>query len=144
MATKNSVSTFCVVCNKSSATYKCPGCRSKYCSVVCCTEHKISCVRNKLKESNETTETIITNKGEDDTTIRNENEIILSEKQKANVVNSDKLKSLLKSKRLVADIESIDSAEDRLKMLRQYREKNSEFNIFCNQLIDIIKDDEKY
>ena len=33
----------CSVCDKKAASYKCPTCRSPYCSVLCCKEHKTLC-----------------------------------------------------------------------------------------------------
>ncbi|KAK2581756.1 hypothetical protein KPH14_002235 [Odynerus spinipes] len=34
----------CIICNHDGAAYKCPTCRSPYCSTTCCKEHKkIAC-----------------------------------------------------------------------------------------------------
>lgn len=45
----------CVICGKASEAtkYRCPKCGSKYCSVVCYKEHKLSClaIENKNSES---------------------------------------------------------------------------------------------
>jgi len=39
-----SSSKFCSVCNEENSKYKCPKCRSFYCSVGCCKKHKENCI----------------------------------------------------------------------------------------------------
>ncbi len=65
--------------------------------------------------------------------------IILLDEQKEKMKQSHELKSILRSKRLVKEIEGIDSAQDRVAQMRRSREANPDFNNFCDLLLNTIK-----
>lgn len=155
-----------MVCEKENANYRCPLCRERYCSVVCCSTHKLSCVtldkqRQELKQQHLTTD------GDDDVNGEREkeerkvgeevmvmeregeevkkcpksslDERILSDLERQKLRNSELVKSQLRSKRLVSDLMKIDSAEDRQEELKRAR-NNPEFEQFVNTLLTILKE----
>lgn len=65
--------------------------------------------------------------------------VILQPNEKAGLIQSTELRSLLKSKRLRDDISCIDSSKDRQAALKAMRAKNPEFGAFVDVLLDSIK-----
>jgi hypothetical protein len=146
----------CVVCAKENANYRCPLCRERYCSVVCCSTHKLSCANLEKQDKQEPNQRTDRNegqgerKGEERTEGESVEEVkgnkssqserILTDFEKQKLRNSELIKSQLRSKRLVSDLMKIDSAEDRQDELKRAR-INPEFEQFVNTLLTILKEE---
>ena len=152
-----------MVCEKENANYRCPLCRERYCSVVCCSSHKLSCVTlekqrkeqelkqltdgddvvngEREKEERKAGKEVIEREGEEVKKCPKSSldERILSDLEKQKLRVSELVKSQLRSKRLVSDLMKIDSAEDRQEELKRAR-TNPEFEQFVNTLLTILKE----
>ncbi len=137
------MATICSVCSSNPGKYKCPSCKSHYCSVACCKSHKGTCNIETGKDEKDTNEidkskTTVTNvsgqvqvsRGLDDSNV-----LMLSSNQLKFLENSKWLGTILKSKRLREDITMIDEASNRPKLLKRFREVNPEFDQFVRQLM---------
>ena len=72
--------------------------------------------------------------------IANDDEVqLLDDTHKEKLMASKQLRSLLRSKRLRADIINIDSSADRQGTLKAIRSKNKEFESFIDVLLNIVK-----
>jgi hypothetical protein len=63
---------------------------------------------------------------------------LLSEEQKQRLRTDIPLQSLLRSKRLRADMKTVDTAVNRVGLLRAMRSKNAEFNAVVENMFDIV------
>ena len=126
----------CIQCKATSSSYKCPKCRSRYCSIACYKEHKIVCVGKDnvlpVKSSKDTTVELFENKSDN---------FILSETLKQKLANSFEIRNILKSSKLQLLIRSIDELPDseRTSKLRKIRVVDSEFEDFARLLLDTLK-----
>jgi hypothetical protein len=64
---------------------------------------------------------------------------LLSDENKRRLREHPQLQTLLRSKRLMTDLEIVDKASDRTAALRTMREKNKEFNDVVELMCDIVK-----
>lgn len=64
--------------------------------------------------------------------------VILQPTEKEDIVQSQELRSLLKSKRLRDDIALVDSSKDRQAALKALRARNPEFNSFVDVLLKCV------
>jgi zinc finger HIT domain-containing protein 3 len=117
----------CVVCGSEdlSKKYRCPRCRSPYCSLACCKEHKTICAIStepaiagvsqgprELPRGNKRPRT-----DDDVDAIAEENGWKLSEEQLLLIKSSTSLKSSLQNSRLRELILKVDGAKDRERAL---------------------------
>ncbi len=124
----------CVICQKENSAYKCPACKSHYCSLICCKTHKETCI----PVAKVTTIPIVTEELKPIVGFKGDNEKqfpTLTEQQKINIFKSPELLSLIKSKRLRADLQCIDTSKDRQEALGKMRRSNPEFEGFVNSLM---------
>ena len=73
----------------------------------------------------------------------NDEDQLLDEAHKDKMRSSKHLRSLLRSKRLRADIVNIDTSSDRQETLKALRSKNKEFEAFIDVLLKVIKSPDK-
>lgn len=73
----------------------------------------------------------------------NDEDQLLDEEHKEKMRSSKHLRSLLRSKRLRADIINIDTSSDRQETLKALRSKNKEFEAFIDVLLKIVKSPDK-
>jgi len=162
----------CVVCCHLNSSYKCPLCYSRYCSIDCYQSHRRSCNEHSSKKNlivtttpvNQTTDITIIKALTDDgtqqhtsvdgstrpdtnsaiTTNNDDNgEQLLDQAHKDKMMSSKHLRSLLRSKRLRADIANIDASTDRQETLKSLRSKNKEFEAFIDVLLKVVKSPDK-
>ncbi len=133
----------CSVCKVTSSKYKCPKCTVRYCSVLCCTNHKAEsklCIPEpRCSTSNNIVPVIDDNASEVVEAVLASKEPLrlLTESEKRILRNSASIKNLLGSKRLQADILSIEQAPNRLQSLKKKR-KNPEFDQFVTALLNVL------
>ena len=141
----------CCICSKSGCSYKCPKCLSPYCSSACCTTHKESCSTFVLSATGDNAEkkhdeignqvALLTDMSADSVaTVKSKATelVILQPTEKEGIVQSQELRSLLKSKRLRDDIALVDSSKDRQAALKALRARNPEFNSFVDVLLTCV------
>lgn len=133
----------CSVCQKAGCSYKCPKCFSPYCSAGCWSTHKTTCpalqTDELAKPSDDSTKKKPEDKSaKDEKKIAQTDIVILQPGEKAGLIRSTELRSLLKSKRLRDDISCIDSSKDRQAALKAMRAKNPEFGAFVDILLDSV------
>lgn len=73
----------------------------------------------------------------------NDEDQLLDEAHKDKMRSSKHLRSLLRSKRLRADIVNIDTSSDRQETLKALRSKNKEFEAFIDVLLKVVKSPDK-
>lgn len=73
----------------------------------------------------------------------NDEDQLLDEAHKEKMRSSKHLRSLLRSKRLRADIVNIDTSSDRQETLKALRSKNKEFEAFIDVLLKVVKSSDK-
>lgn len=73
----------------------------------------------------------------------NDEDQLLDEAHKDKMKSSKHLRSLLRSKRLRADIVNIDTSSDRQETLKALRSKNKEFEAFIDVLLKVVKSPDK-
>ncbi|BES95792.1 unnamed protein product [Nesidiocoris tenuis] len=110
----------CVVCLKNeNIRYKCPACRSPYCSVACCKEHKLNCssssstVDERNPDSNISTEETTNRRSK----YNYETEDTVPIEKLELLRHSEKLKDLLGNPHLRRMMGAIDSSEDAAKLI---------------------------
>ncbi|CAN0061610.1 unnamed protein product [Ectocarpus fasciculatus] len=127
----------CGICSSDNAAYRCPQCDTRYCSVPCCRDHKESCNKERSRDRSDDPSDNMGSEGKEiaagDTSFS-----LLTEAQKLKLLENDRLKSALRSKRLRDVLEDIDSAPDRQKRLRVAR-MNPEFEEFVQQLLGAVE-----
>ena len=122
----------CITCNKPDSKYKCPLCRSFYCSILCFKEHRQKC-NNKLnkdddKQNEENTPVQPLNLDEDE-------DIILNEK-KLNILKTNKsIMTKLKNKKLLKILKEIDSTKYKKRTLERQMEIDPDFKIFTTEIL---------
>lgn len=131
----------CVVCGVKDPKYKCPRCKDvRYCSVVCCKEHKNACTNGKSGEARKA-------EGEDAdegaSEARTETKTLsgidlLKASQMKKLETDPYIRKLLGSKRLQGHIRSVDEADDRPEALKKLRKNNKEFHEFVGNMLDAI------
>jgi len=134
----------CSICQKAGCSYKCPKCLSPYCSAGCWATHKTTCPALQTEESSKPsgdfrTQNIEVKDAKEEKKLAQSDIVILQPSEKAGLIRSTELRSLLKSKRLRDDISCIDSSKDRQAALKAMRAKNPEFGAFVDVLLDSIK-----
>merc|ERR1711977_155910 len=135
----------CEVCNEQDSKYKCPKCRTSYCSVVCYKLHKDSSCERACKELSERA----AEKGgsgkqnqvggyapDDDASV--DEGYRIQQVQLDRMVESEKVQEWLREPRIREIIELIDAADDREKALDGALETNKEFSDFVDQLTSVI------
>ena len=126
----------CSVCSSDRASYRCPQCDTKYCSVSCCRVHKESCKKERSQDRSDKPPdgegAVEKGKTDGDTASS-----LLTDVQKQELLEDARLKSALRSKRLRDVLEDIDSAPDRQQRLRAAR-MNPEFEQFVKQLLGTV------
>lgn len=140
----------CNVCQKINSSYKCPKCLVPYCSLGCWGVHKQACsgavqttsthgtTLSQEEDAAEKAEIVTVGTGSrnnGESRVEDDDELLLRPEQKERLRSSEKLKSLLKSKRLRDDISCIDSAADRQAALKAMLAKNAEFDVFVDTLL---------
>ena len=134
----------CFVCGSAESKYKCPKCRSGYCSVSCYKAHKDSaaCAEARQALSSE-------KKGEESAAAlllrklgerpdEGEEGYRITPEQLDLMVESKRLRDLLRDPRLREVIELVDGAEDREKALDCAVETNKDFSDFVRALAETI------
>jgi hypothetical protein len=125
----------CTVCGIVDSKYKCAQCRLPYCCVNCCKKHKEVCV-----VTGSTIKYVPSQSNKDITSTTNtesipSSAIILNEHQLSALNNNNDVNRLLRSERLKAHIEAVDTAPDRSLALKKLRLSHPEFDLFvCNML----------
>ena len=126
----------CIQCSTNISQYKCPNCRSRYCSVLCYKFHKEVCTSKicdpKPKENISIASSEVVNIGET---------YLLDDALKRKLACSILLKVYLKSSKLQEKIRSIDDHSDgeRATKLRKFRLNDEEFENFVAILLTEIK-----
>lgn len=151
----------CVVCQKVNSNYRCPTCRLHYCSVSCCTTHKLNCETqtNQTKVEGEKgaghgdrpsnsdgivpVESIKIQDNQSKKIMQissdTDQQRILTTEEKQKLADSSELLERLKSKRLRNELIKIDTAENRQEELKKLR-KNSEFDHFISFLLSTLEE----
>ena len=142
------MSELCYICKETPSKYKCPKCTVRYCSVLCCTKHKAesqSCVSAPRVHLSSNNAPVIRCQTEDENATSLAEPVqatkeplrLLTSAEKKLICDSDIIKSLLRSKRLQADILSVEQASNRLQSLKKKRE-NPEFDQFAIALLNVL------
>ena len=125
----------CISCNKTDSKYKCPLCKSYYCSILCFKEHKLKC-NNKLKNNNEEND----KQNEENTIVQplnldEDEDIILNEKQLSILKTNKSIMTKLKNKKLVKILKEIDSTKYKKRTLERQMEIDPDFKIFTTEIL---------
>ncbi|XP_075448345.1 zinc finger HIT domain-containing protein 3 [Ascaphus truei] len=136
----------CCVCSEEAPKYRCPGCRSRYCSVSCCKKHKEECVQ---KPAPHVTDAAVSPAGrretpfpkrdfldEDDATDR------VPEQKLKLLGESEELKNLLLNPHLRQLLTNIDQAEGREAAMKKCMQEPL-FVEFADQCLSIVEPEEK-
>ena len=134
----------CEVCKDKESRYKCPKCRTPYCSVACFKQHKDSpsCVAeaSKLQQAQEADKLLKDKTAalyEEDKDNIDEGYRIQPD-QLDRMLESEILQERLRDPRIREIVQLIDSAEDREKALDGAVENNKDFALFVEQLANVI------
>lgn len=127
----------CIVCKNENSKYKCPNCKSFYCSVKCFKEHKSKCEEaDKSKyQINENNETDKINKP---LNLDEDEDVILLEK-KLNVLKTNKnIMTKIKNEKLMKILRQIDSAKYKKRTLEKIMEGDPEFKEFTIEILETL------
>ena len=134
----------CVICFKELASYRCPNCRERYCSVPCCNKHKEICQEKKKTltntKKNQSDEEDEKEEKKEEKRKEESTQRILNSNEKEKIRNSNVLKEFLKSKRLREQLYFIDNAENNRQIELKRARKNQEFENFINILLSVIEE----
>lgn len=144
----------CIVCLKEKANYRCPSCRERYCSVICCTRHKLNCNNDKIiNKNNETNEQQQEQEQQEEhekeekvkheekkEEIKEMSNRLLNEIEKNQIRHSKIINDMLKSKRLREQLLKIDSSDDNRQIELKKARKNEEFENFVNIILSVIEE----
>jgi hypothetical protein len=122
----------CVVCVADKCSYKCPICKSFYCSAACCKVHKTNC--SQILTDSKPHEVLNSQQN----TYSNDYQILTVEERQM-LQKSTLIKGMLRSKRLRADITSVDSSSKRQQALKSLRSQNPEFENFVQEMLQVIR-----
>ena len=131
------MSTSCIICACSNASYKCPTCRARYCCAKCCKLHKQN--REQCVPHSEPEVDILSSPVSVDINKECNYEKILSGEQKKRLSSNVLLTNLLKSQKLQYKITAIDGSDNRLRELKRAR-GNKEFEDVVCLILDVIKE----
>lgn len=139
----------CVVCEKEKSAYKCPSCRSFYCSSKCCSIHKSICIEAKRsledgseEKSSEKRVKLSLTTNEQSTANMNDDDFstqfaLLTSERLSLLEKSKVIREKLKSTKLQKHILEIDTekGENRSRALRKLRANNPEFASFVDLML---------
>lgn len=121
-----------MVCHKANSSYTCPACASRYCCAACCKTHKETCKPiEKQSRKQPVIDPVLSSSVNED--IR-----VLSESQKAALLKSSTLNTLLKSKRLRHQLRCLDQCEKRQERLKELRNNNEDIRKFVDDLLKVV------
>ncbi|KAI8985046.1 hypothetical protein BDB01DRAFT_788720 [Pilobolus umbonatus] len=124
----------CSVCEEKSSLYKCPQCRTPYCSLVCFKKHKETPCEVKIEETDTTIhrkEVPFVGDPEDDEPSR------LTESDLIKLRYSQEIHDQLKHKQLRELLRKIDCSETPEKDLDALRANDPFFDEFASKLVEI-------
>lgn len=130
----------CIICNKENSNYKCPRCKTPYCSLACCKTHKQDCA-DVPSASATTVVTSSTSKIGNEAhksieAVKHTYPDLLTQEHMKKLESTPWLvKMLAGSKRLRDDIKSVDSATDRQAALTRIKLAKPHFGEFVDKLL---------
>ena len=125
----------CIICNSNNSKYKCPNCKSFYCSITCFKEHKKDC-KTKINDNNkdmpiEVNNNIPLNLDEDE-------DIILSEKQLSVLKSNKSIMTKLKNKKLQKILKEIDLKKYKKRTLEKKMKNDPDFKLFTTEILETL------
>ncbi|XP_063811069.1 zinc finger HIT domain-containing protein 3 isoform X4 [Pseudophryne corroboree] len=136
----------CCVCSVDTGKYRCPGCRARYCSLLCCKKHKEECTP---KEAPETTDAAAQPASssyqqferKDDLLEDDESDTVPLQKLKL-LEESEDLKQLLQNTHLRQVLLALERAEKKEEVLKEYMQEPL-FAEFADKCLSVVDNEEK-
>ncbi|XP_056141181.1 zinc finger HIT domain-containing protein 3 [Lampris incognitus] len=130
----------CSVCSEKTPKYKCPACRTRYCSLVCYKKHKDTCAPVKEPAPPCVEETASSTEPWNTEDLLDEDDCVdtVSSQRLQLLGESEGLRELLRNphlRQLIRAIESADSKEDAMRTAMQ-EPLFVEFSDQCLQIVD--------